>query len=220
LNETLEQRVAERSSEAIERAERLRILSGELTSAEETERRRIAEILHDDLQQMLVAARMQFLVLNKAADAGKRREIARESEDLLDRSFNLTRSLIGELAPPVLHECGLAAALESLGTQTKNRHHMHITVKADSSANPKDPSLNIFLFRAVRELLLNAMKHTNGRPVRVTMTRLRPNNCKLLLPIKDRASIPVSSIGATLSQPDSASSTSANAWPILEESFA
>jgi signal transduction histidine kinase len=184
LNETLEQRVARRTSEAIERAERLRILSGELTAAEETERRRIAEILHDDLQQMLIAARFQFHVLDKTKDAAKRTEITEEIGNLLDRSFNLTRSLIVELAPPILHECGLAAALQSLGTQTKNYHNINITVEADSSANPNEPSLCIFLFRAVRELLFNAVKHANGSPVYITMTRVRPG--KLQIVIADR----------------------------------
>ncbi|HEU5235609.1 MAG TPA: ATP-binding protein [Pyrinomonadaceae bacterium] len=184
LNQTLEQRVAQRTSEAIERAERLRILSVELTSAEETERRRIAEILHDDLQQMLIAARLQFHVLDKTEGAAKRTEITQEIEKLLDRSFNLTRSLIVELAPPILHECGLAAALQSLVTETKNHHNINITVEADASANPKEPSLCIFLFRAVRELLLNAVKHANGSPVHITMTCVPP--AKVQIVIADR----------------------------------
>ena len=55
LNQTLEQRVAQRTAEAVERAQKLRLLSSELSLAEERERRRIAQVLHDDLQQMLMA---------------------------------------------------------------------------------------------------------------------------------------------------------------------
>jgi signal transduction histidine kinase len=181
LNRSLEWRVAERASEAIERAERLRILSMELTSAEEAERRRIAEILHDDLQQMLIAARMQFHTLAKASGAAERTELTQMIDNILDRSFDLTRSLIVELAPPILHELGLAAALESLGSQTTKQHGIQVSVQADSSANPKQSSVRVFLFRAVRELLLNAVKHANGSPVTVGMTRARPNKVQIVI---------------------------------------
>jgi signal transduction histidine kinase len=181
LNRTLEQRVAERASEAIERAERLRILSIELTSVEEAERRRIAEVLHDDLQQMLIAARMQSHALAKTTAASKRMQVMQMIDEILDRSFNLTRSLIVELAPPILHERGLAAALESLAAQTAKQHGIRVTVEADSSANPKQPSIRVFLFRALRELLLNAVKHANGSAVTITMTRAQPNMVQIVI---------------------------------------
>src|SRR6266436_8943203 len=72
LNETLEQRVAKRTAEAVEQAQKLHLLSAELSLAEERERRRIAEMLHEDLQQLLVAARMQLAALCKTRDAGER----------------------------------------------------------------------------------------------------------------------------------------------------
>jgi PAS domain S-box-containing protein len=57
LNETLESRVAQRTAEAEQRAIQLRNLAVQLTHLEQRERRRIAELLHDHLQQMLSAAR-------------------------------------------------------------------------------------------------------------------------------------------------------------------
>src|SRR5437899_3461393 len=113
LNQTLEQRVAERTAKAVEQAKKLRLLSAQLSLAEEEERRRIAEMLHEDLQQLLVAARMQLAALCKIQDAGEREPITREIADLLGRSFQLTKSLSVELAPPVLYEHGLAASLQS-----------------------------------------------------------------------------------------------------------
>src|SRR6266513_4095899 len=93
LNQTLEQRVAKRTAEAVEQAQKLRLLSAELSLAEEAERRRIAEMLHEDLQQLLVAARMQLAVLCRTQDAAQRESISRTIADVLERSFLLTRSL-------------------------------------------------------------------------------------------------------------------------------
>ena len=94
LNETLEQRVAERTAAAVERAEKLRILTAELSVAEQRERRRIVEVLHDDLQQMLVATRMHFATLCNATRAGKGDDgIQRQIADTLEQCFELTRSL-------------------------------------------------------------------------------------------------------------------------------
>jgi signal transduction histidine kinase len=181
LNQTLEQRVAERTAEALEQAQKLRLLSTELSLAEEAERQRIAEMLHEDLQQLLVAARMQLATLCRTQDAAERESIAREIADLLERSFKLTRSLSVELAPPVLHELGLAAALEWLAAETRKSYNVEVTVEADSLENPKAADVRTFLFRAVRELLLNSVKHALGSAVHITMQRLRPDKICIIV---------------------------------------
>ena len=179
LNETLEQRVAKRTAEAVEQARKLRLLSAELSLAEEAERRRIAEMLHEDLQQLLVAARMQLAALCRTQDAARREPIAREIADVLERSFKLTRSLSVELAPPVLYEHGLAAALEWLAAGTRKNYNIEVTVEADSLANPKAADVRIFLFRAVRELLLNSAKHAGGSAVHITMQHRQPDKVRI-----------------------------------------
>jgi signal transduction histidine kinase len=181
LNETLEQRVAKRTAEAVEQAQKLRLLSAQLSLAEEAERRRIAEMLHEDLQQLLVTARMQLGALCRTQDATQREPIAREIADLLGRSFELTRSLSVELAPPVLHEHGLAAALEWFAAETRKNYNIEVTVEADCSANPKAADVRIFLFRAVRELLLNSAKHAGGSAVHITMQHRRPDKVRIIV---------------------------------------
>jgi signal transduction histidine kinase len=181
LNHTLEERVAKRTSQAVEQAQKLRLLSAELSLAEEAERRRIAEMLHEDLQQLLVAARMQLATLCRTQDAAQRESIAREIADVLERSFQLTRSLSMELAPPVLHERGLAAALEWLAGETHKNYNIEVTVEADPSADPKAADVRIFLFRAVRELLLNSVKHAAGTALHITMQHLRPDKVRIIV---------------------------------------
>src|SRR5690606_40471781 len=60
LNENLELRVAERTAIAEQRASQLSALASELTQTEQRERRRLAHILHDNLQQILVATKLQL----------------------------------------------------------------------------------------------------------------------------------------------------------------
>jgi signal transduction histidine kinase len=138
-------------------------------------------MLHEDLQQLLVAARMQLAALCKTRGAAQREPIAREISNVLERSVQLTRSLSVELAPPVLHERGLAAALEWLAAETRKNYNVEVTVEADLSANPKAADVRIFLFRAVRELLLNSVKHAVGSAVHITMQHLRPDNVRIIV---------------------------------------
>ena len=184
LNQTLEQRVAQRTAEAVERAQKLRLLSAELSLAEERERRRIAQVLHDDLQQMLMAAQLHLRSLDKTENAAKRNEIMRKMQNMLERSFKLTRSLSVELSPPVLHDHGLAAALEWLAAQARKHHGVNVSVEADPSANPKAIDVRVFLFQAVRELLLNAVKHAAGSPVHIMMKGI--GSGKLRVIVSDR----------------------------------
>ena len=199
LNQTLEQRVAQRTAEAVERAQKLRLLSAELSLAEERERRRIAQVLHDDVQQMLMGARLYLGALSKTKSAAKRNGIIQEIEEMLERSFNLTRSLSVELSPPVLHEGGLAAALEWLAAQTQKHHNVQVSVEADSSANPKAVDVRVFLFQAVRELLLNAVKHGGGSPVHIVMTSAGLNKVRIVVadrgPGFDPAALDLQQIG-------------------------
>ena len=181
LNQTLERRVAKRTAEAVEQAHKLRLLSAELSLAEEAERRRLAEMLHEDLQQLLVAARMQLVALCRTQDAAQRGAIAREIAEVLERSFKLTRSLSVELAPPVLYEHGLAAALEWLAAETRKNYNVEVIIEADSLANPKAADVRIFLFRAVRELLLNSLKHAGGSALHITMQHRRPDKIRIVV---------------------------------------
>jgi signal transduction histidine kinase len=138
-------------------------------------------MLHEDLQQLLVAARMQLAGLCRTRDAAQREAIAREIADVLERSFKLTRSLSVELAPPVLYEHGLAAALEWLAAETRKNYNVEVIIEADSLANPKAADVRIFLFRSVRELLLNSLKHAGGSALHITMQHRQPDKVRIIV---------------------------------------
>ncbi len=183
LNETLEERVAERTAIAEQRADQLRRLASQLTQVEQRERRRLAEVLHDHLQQLLVGAKLNLAGLQAEFPDAAGGPILRQVNDLLGESISVSRSLTAELSPPVLYDQGLAQALQWLSRRAQEQHGLCVTVHADPSANPVDEDARILLFQAVRELLFNIVKHAHTDHATVEMRRL--DDDRLQIVVKD-----------------------------------
>ena len=182
--DTLEKEIALRTSaeEALRnRGEQLRALASELTLAEQRERRRLAEVLHDNLQQLLVGAKFRLAMLGRAADSSVKLA-ADEAEDLLDQSIECSRSLTGELSPPILHQGGLVPALEWLAVWMQQKHGFTVLLQADESASPKSEDTKVLLFQSVRELLFNALKHAG---VRTAFVRLAASDDHIEVTVSD-----------------------------------
>ncbi len=169
----LEQKVHDRTAELTERANQLRILAGELTLTEQRERRRLAALLHDHLQQLLVGAKFRITVLGRSI-APNMRQAADEIEQLLNESIEASRSLTAELSPPILHEGGLSPGLQWLARWMQEKHGLAVTLSSDESIAPAE-DVSVLLFEAVRELLFNVVKHAGVQSAMVTLRRIRGN---------------------------------------------
>jgi PAS domain S-box-containing protein len=159
----LEQRVAERTAQ-------LRALAGELTLSEQRERSRLAKILHDHLQQLLVAAKFRLAILGKGAEDLMKQAI-KEVEELIDESISSSRSLTAELSPPILHAAGLKAGLEWLSRRMADRQGLLVDLELEEIGDLPD-DLKILLFESVRELLFNVAKHAHTRSSTVNLKRV------------------------------------------------
>lgn len=152
LNETLEMRVAERT-------EQLRALTLELAQAEQRERRRLAEVLHDHLQQDLAAALMQVGLAAKGPLDDQQTRAVAQVRELIAEAIHLSRCLSVELNPPMLRECGLAGALQWLAEHMQERHGLTVAVETEEGPEPATEEVRGLLVQAVRELLFNVVKH-------------------------------------------------------------
>ena len=171
LNETLEQRVAERTATATRRAAQLQALAAELTRTEHRERRRLARVLHDHLQQLLYAARLNLGALRRwnPKDPSPT-ETIEHIDALLGECLAESRSLTVQLSPPVLDEAGLTAGVEWLGRHMEQTCGLAVEVEVDPRAEPKCEEVRILLFEAARELLFNVVKHAETGRARLTLT--------------------------------------------------
>ncbi|HEY5999400.1 MAG TPA: GAF domain-containing protein [bacterium] len=170
-NDQLERRVAERTAQLARHARQLRALAGELPLSEQRERTRLARVLHDNLQQMLVAAKFRTAIVGRGGDQVLR-AATKEIEALLDECLAAARSLTAELSPPVLQEAGLGAGLEWLARRMADRHGLLVDLELEQLQQPLPGDLKILLFETVRELLFNVVKHAQTRSAVVSMRRV------------------------------------------------
>jgi signal transduction histidine kinase len=165
----LESRVQERTNELARTNEQLRILASELTLAEEHERRRLAVELHDGLDQNLSLSEMKLSELLKSPQATGLKGPLREIRQLIIQANRQARSLTFQLSPAVLYDIGLSAALEWLAEQMHLRHGIKITVEDDEQVRSIQIEPRILLFRTIRELAINVVKHARASRAQVSI---------------------------------------------------
>jgi PAS domain S-box-containing protein len=166
LNETLEQKVYEKTAE-------VRQLAADLIRAVQRERQRISRILHDDLQQRIYAIQMQLSFLRDELPPGNERA-RQETSDIkaqLDEILAVTRQLSIDLSPPILHEEGLSQAINWLASQMRKQYNLPIELQADEAFAIPNEELHVLLFNCVRELLFNIVKHADASRAVVALQR-------------------------------------------------
>ena len=150
LNATLERRVRQRTALA-------RRLLARLTVAEEEERQRIAQVLHDDLQQQLYGLAMTLALARQKEGAAP--DLLRQAEAVLDDAVTLTRTLSAELSPAVLDTDRLEDVFRWLAGHMKTRYGLDVETSVEDACRIADPTVRVALYQVLRELLFNVVKH-------------------------------------------------------------
>ena len=137
-------------------------LAAHALSAEQRERRRLAELLHDESVQTLALAQQELGDYHRTG-----RDVSFErARAAIAETMSQLRGEIFELHPYVLDHAGLPAALRAIADRSAERMNARITVAVDPAATGPHDELVVVL---VRELLSNATKHSGASRVVVTV---------------------------------------------------
>jgi signal transduction histidine kinase len=150
----------------------LRVLTGRLLQAQETERRRIARELHDDLNQSLALLSVELDVLGHkpSEPAAQLRERMQELSARVKQLSSAVHDLSHQLHPAKLEQLGLLATVRGLCKELTQSHGLPIEFSHHDvpAALPEDASL--CLYRVVQEALRNVIKHSGARHAEVELS--------------------------------------------------
>ncbi|MBX3011836.1 MAG: response regulator [Caldilineaceae bacterium] len=150
--------------------QQLQQLASALTLAEQQERQRLAQILHDDLQQRLYGIQLRLLSIKEAAEVVPPLVVqAQEAYTWIGDAIRITRQLTVDLSPPILKEEGLTDALEWLVTYMAEVQGLKVTIQAAHSFYIANEQMRLLLFQLVREMLFNVVKHAGTDRALVTL---------------------------------------------------
>jgi signal transduction histidine kinase/ActR/RegA family two-component response regulator len=142
----------------------LQQLALDLSNSEENERRRISRILHDDLQQILVSAKIQAGMLTDSF-GGETSGNVQTLYDTISRAIDTSRSLSHELNPSFLYGNDLAGIAKKMIDKMAVDYGLNIMATIKVKNGNIDENIKIFICRTLQELLLNCAKYAKSDQV-------------------------------------------------------
>jgi len=167
VDDITERRHAE--EKILEYQSQLKSLASQLITSEERNRQDFAAFLHDQIGQSLCMLKIKLELLQQSKSLQESRGLSSEMLLTTAQLIANTRSLTYELNPPVLHELGLGAGLEWLAEQMHEREGIIVQFEDDGKPQSLEKEINILIFNAVRELLINVTKHARAQNVKVSL---------------------------------------------------
>lgn len=200
LNQTLEAKVVERTAVAERRSQDLRRMAAELGEAERRERKRLAKLLHDDMQQTLMAIRLRLPLLMEMPGS-LLKEHVEKIDDLVGECLSASRDLTQELNPFVIQHGTLADVIEWLSEWFGEKYGLMVAVDMPDRFLVVSEQVREILFQAVRELLNNVAKHSGKMEARVIVSS---DDAQLVVQVEDEGvDFDPQAVEARLQRPES-----------------
>ena len=150
--------------------DRLKLYARELVGAEERARRATAVDLHDGIGQQLVGLSMTLDAL-VARSPPEIRLLLSEATNTVREVQAIAQRVIADLSPPGLYELGLEPALKWLSVYMRSKDNLQVELKVTADDAAIGIDLRVLVFKVIRELLRNVVKHSGVQFASVTVTR-------------------------------------------------
>ncbi|MCB0085276.1 MAG: response regulator, partial [Caldilineaceae bacterium] len=182
-----QRQIALQAQTLAEQNQQIRALASALTLAEQRERKRVAQILHDHVQQLLdgIQMRLHLCAADLSAEAlTSVRSNLTESTRLLEDAIGVARSLSVDLSPPVLQNEGIDVALQWLAAHMERVHGLQVDLQISEGYDYpiRNEDIYVLIFQLVRELLFNVVKHAN---VKEACVQLYSDSGRYKITVKD-----------------------------------
>ncbi len=148
----------------------LRTMAAQLQLAEEQERRRIAQDLHDSIGQILSFSGRELKFLQKMVPEKEAKAIGKIASQL-DLAVTQARTLSFDLSPSILYDLGFEVAVEDLVDKFCMGKGIKCSFNNSTQPKPLTDDVKVLLYRSIRELLINAAKYSKAEHVKVSIFR-------------------------------------------------
>lgn len=148
-----------------------RVASGRVHGAQEEERRRLAQELHDEIGQQLTAVLLQLKRAVERAPEELRRPLL-DAQETARASLDEVRRIVRQLRPEALEELGLVSALASLAASFAERTGLPVERRLDTEFPPLPRDVELAVYRVVQESLTNVARHSGASRVELSLTRM------------------------------------------------
>jgi signal transduction histidine kinase len=162
--------------------EQLRLLSRQLLSAQEEERKMISRELHDQIAQTLTGINIRLASLKTGAtrnNKGLQKKIS-STQRLVEKSVDIVHRFARELRPTVLDDLGLIPALHSFVKIFSKRTRILVRLKVFAGVEQLDNNKRTILYRVAQEALTNVGRHAQAGRVEVSIQKLRDRVCMII----------------------------------------
>ena len=160
----------------------LETYSAQILKAQEEERKRVAQELHDDTVQSLLVLRrtLDDSEVGFPTDAEGLSAVLRDAHGQAESTVDALRRFARGLRPPALDDLGLGPALDRLATDVTSHSSVQARLLVQGREQRLPPDIELALFRIGQEALHNVERHSNARRVRITLS-YRPEQTKLVI---------------------------------------
>ncbi|MFC1762515.1 sensor histidine kinase [Planctomycetota bacterium] len=170
LKDVTRQRAAE--CELVDYQKQLKSLASELTLTEERLRRSVATALHDQISQSLAMSKVKVGALRASVTDHSLNTSLGEIAETIGQTLSEVRSLTSRLSYPPLNVLGYEIAVERwLSDEIEKKYPIQTRFKNDGIEKPLSEDVRAVLFRGVRELLTNSVKHAQATEIGVVISR-------------------------------------------------